>query len=131
MIETAVCPIAFYVSLQEYVVTTPTLDFCDGERKAWRIEATYLKSVNGRIRIQTQVYLHLQLAAFTLSLLFWEKEVCSIKLEEEIGVYSWYTFGKKLIHVFVEVTADVKGHLLCARNRMKHFTWIVSQLPMR
>lgn len=34
MIETAVCPIAFYVSLQEYVVTTPTLDFCDGERKA-------------------------------------------------------------------------------------------------
>ena len=31
----------------------------------------------------------------------------------EIGVYSWYTFGKKLIHVFVEVTADVKGHLLC------------------
>lgn len=42
----------------------------------------------------------------------------SVKLVEEIGIYSWYTFGKKLIHVFVEVTvADVKGHLLCARNQ--------------
>lgn len=46
------------------------------------------------------------------------KEVCSVKLVEEIGVYSWYTFGKKLIHVLVEVTvADVKGPLLCARNQ--------------
>ena len=44
--------------------------------------------------------------------------MCSVKLVEEIGIHSWYTFGKKLIHVFVEVTiANVKGHLLCARNQ--------------
>ena len=44
--------------------------------------------------------------------------MCSVKLVEEISVYSWYTFGKKLIHVFVEVTvADVKGPLFCAKNQ--------------
>ena len=52
----------------------------------------------------------------------------------EIGVYSWYTFGKKLIHVFVEVTADVKGHLLCQEpNDTFYMDCLIqhSQLPMR
>lgn len=41
------------------------------------------------------------------------KEVCSVKLSEKLSVCNFYTFGKKLIYVLVEVTAsDTPNSLL-------------------